>query len=309
MNNSAATPELSVVIPVCNVEPWLSQCLNSVIRQTFTAWECICVDDGSADLSGRICDNFARRDSRFRVIHQDNQGVSVARNAGMDAASGPLLAFIDPDDYIGNNYFHALVRDMRCSGAEVATASRCIIRENGKEDGFELLNWFERRVNEKYQHKMMDNNGVIDAIADGAFDCSCWGKIYCRDLWGATKFPVGVDYGEDLMVVLNVIARAKSAVYAPKAIYYYRQRHGSLVHNDLTKERLLKCFRASKAMVEHLSEHYPERRKDFEQLRFQHDINAFNSFVARGHAKKGRSLLLQMMEIRRLVEKEDDSEI
>lgn len=93
-------PELSIIVPVYNVEPYLEECLNSVLHQTFLDWECILIDDGSRDWSGYICDNYGKKDKRFKVIHQKNAGVSVARNRGIEFASAPLISFVDPDDYI-----------------------------------------------------------------------------------------------------------------------------------------------------------------------------------------------------------------
>ena len=94
------TPLISVIIPVYNVEKYLHRCLDSVIAQTYQNIEIICVDDGSIDESGRICNQYAVRDARIKVIHQENQGLSAARNRGLDAAEGEYIAFVDSDDYI-----------------------------------------------------------------------------------------------------------------------------------------------------------------------------------------------------------------
>lgn len=126
-------PALSIVLPVYNVDPYVNACLNSIVVQTFRDFECILVDDGSTDFSGVICDSWARKDSRFKVIHQENAGVSAARNVGIEAATAPFLAFIDPDDYISPNYFEALVSDLRRVGADVAVAHIRYVGENGKE--------------------------------------------------------------------------------------------------------------------------------------------------------------------------------
>ena len=154
MSGGTDTPELSIIVPVYNVDPWITQCLDSIQRQIFTAWECILVDDGSTDLSGHICDNFVRRDNRFRVIHQKNAGVSVARNTGIDAASAPLLAFIDPDDFISEKYFELLIQEMRRINADVAVSSFFEVESNGNEGGYQLINRIEQyRRNHPIQGK------------------------------------------------------------------------------------------------------------------------------------------------------------
>lgn len=100
---------VSIIIPVYNVEPYLEQCLSSVAAQSFSDWECIVVDDGSTDGSGAICDLWAKRDSRFRIVHQENAGVSAARNRGLELAQGKWINFIDSDDWVDTDYLKVMV--------------------------------------------------------------------------------------------------------------------------------------------------------------------------------------------------------
>lgn len=95
-----AQPLITVIVPVYNVEKYLRRCLDSIIRQTYQNLEILCIDDGSIDNSGEICEQYAARDARIKVIHQENQGLSTARNRGLDAAEGEYIAFVDSDDYI-----------------------------------------------------------------------------------------------------------------------------------------------------------------------------------------------------------------
>lgn len=98
-------PQISIIIPVYNVEAYLERCLNSILSQTFDDWECICIDDGSVDGSGKILDAYAKKDSRFIVIHQVNSGVSFARNVGLKRAKGDFITFVDSDDWIERNTY------------------------------------------------------------------------------------------------------------------------------------------------------------------------------------------------------------
>lgn len=123
---------LSIVLPVYNVDQYLNACLDSIAAQTFKDFECFLVDDGSTDFSGIICGSWAKKDPRFKVIHQENAGVSAARNAGIDAATAPLLAFIDPDDFISENYFSCLVGDLLATNAECSVCNFLYVLENGK---------------------------------------------------------------------------------------------------------------------------------------------------------------------------------
>ena len=295
--------ELSIVLPVFNVDPYLGDCLDSIAAQSFKDWECVLVDDGSTDFSGIICDNYSRKDSRFRVIHQENQGVSAARNAGIDAATAPLLAFIDPDDFISENFFSCLVGDLSVNGAEIAVSSSSYVTEQGVEGIYEVQNRIEQALKRRFPRRMPTNEDVVSALCWNLFSCVSWGKAFTRELWGNARFPIGIDLGEDMMTVPPVIVRAKSAVCSPEAVYFYRQRKHSLLNGTVTRERTTKDFRASGVMVERLAEHCPERRRDFERLKFQYDIGCFMSYLKSGGGAQGKqSLLFQLQEFRRLAE-------
>lgn len=294
-------PEISIVLPVYNVDLYLNACLDSIAAQTFQDWEAILVDDGSTDFSGIICNSYSRKDHRFRVIHQENAGVSAARNAGIDAATAPLLAFIDPDDFISENFFSCLVRDLSAVGAEVAVSNVYCVQENGREGIYEAKNRIESEIKRRFPHAMGTNADVVDALCKNLFACESWGKVFTRELWGNARFPTGIDLGEDMMTVPPVIVRAKAAVYSPKAMYFYRQRKRSLLNGTVTRDRTIKDFWASGIMVDRLTELCPERKQDFERLRFQYDIGCFVSFIKSGGGTPGKqSRLFQLQEFRRL---------
>lgn len=182
--------ELSIVLPVYNVAQYLPDCLNSLSAQTFTDWEAVLVDDGSTDFSGIICDSYSRKDGRFRVIHQENQGVSAARNAGIEAASAPLLSFIDPDDAISENFFSCLVGDLLDTGAEIAVSSFFYVTEQGTEGIYEVQNRIEQEVKRRFPRRMPTNEDVVSALCGNLFSCVSWGKVISRALWGNARFPV-----------------------------------------------------------------------------------------------------------------------
>lgn len=283
--------ELSIVLPVYDVDPYLNDCLDSIEGQSFKDWECILVDDGSTDFSGIICDGKSRKDNRFRVIHQENQGVSAARNAGIEAATAPLLAFIDPDDFVSENYFSCMVRDLSANGAEIAISNVCCVHENGDKGIFAKV----------MKRCVLDSAEIITAICKNTISCDAWGKVFSSALWGEARFPIKIDLSEDLETVPPVIIRAKTAVCSPESVYFYRIREQSLLHGTVSKERAVNSFRSSKTMVERLTEYFPDRRRDFEQLRFQHDSFCFMSYLkSGGGAQRKQSLLFQLQEFRHL---------
>lgn len=293
--------ELSIVLPVYNVDPYLTTCLDSIAAQSFKNWEAILVDDGSTDFSGIICDSYSRKDSRFRVIHQKNQGVSAARNAGIDAVTAPLLAFIDPDDFISKNFLSCLVGELSANGAEIAVSSFFYVTEQGTEGIHEIQNRIEWELKRRFPRLFPTNTDVINAICENLFSCVSWGKVFTRELWGNARFPVGIDLGEDMQTVPPVIAKAKAAVCCPEARYFYRQRKQSLLNGTVTRDRAIKDFQASGIMVDRLAKHCPERRRDFERLRFQYDIGCFAAFINSGGMARGKqSLLFQLQEFRRI---------
>lgn len=271
-------PELSIIIPVYNVADYIEQCLDSVINQTYTKWECILVDDGSQDWSGHICDNYAKFDSRFLVIHQDNKGVSAARNIGIKQSRGKYITFIDPDDFITTNYFDALMRKMLDVNADVAVSSFSATLENGEEGRYAFLNKWEKGIRILQGNTMSDNAAVTDALLNNVFSCVSWGKVYSKKLWGNALFPVGIDLGEDMMTVPRIIASAHSAVYVSEATYYWRQRKKSLLHGTVTQERYEKDLKASGIMCQQLSEVIPGRKSDIYALKLQYDLCCYFNF-------------------------------
>lgn len=287
-------PELSVVIPVFDVAKWLPECLDSICAQTFTEWEAILIDDGSRDFSGVICDNFSRRDSRFKVIHQENKGVSAARNRGIEAATGELLAFIDPDDFLNECYFSELVSEMQRVDADVSVCAYHYADENGGQSPiYEFIGRLDAAAKRAPDHaEMLNNEAVIKGVYNNTFSCVSWGKVFKRELWGDARFPVGVDLGEDMMTVPGVIIKANRAVCAPKAIYYYRLRKKSLLHGTVSEERYLKDLAASSAMLEQLCEHSPENRDKFQFLKLQYDVGCLVNYLKTNPEKaRGRSKL------------------
>lgn len=287
-----STPQLSIVLPVYNVDRWLNQCLDSIQQQTFQNWEALLIDDGSTDFSGIIAENYARKDSRFRVIRQENRGVSAARNAGIEAATGDLLSFIDPDDLVSRNCFQALISAMRRIDADVSVCAHHYIDEHGNSNPvYEFIAKRDIAVKGFPEFaEMLNNEAVVNGVYNNIFSCVSWGKVFKRELWDHARFPVDVDLGEDMMTVPGVIIKASRAVCVPEAIYYYRQRKKSLLHGTVNEERYLKDLAASSAMLEQLCEHSPENRDSFQSLKLLYDFGCFSNYL-QANPKEARSWL------------------
>lgn len=211
-------PEISIIIPVYKTEEYLAKCLDSVLAQTFPDFECILVEDGSPDSCGKVCDEYAEKDSRTKVIHQVNSGVAKARNIGLDNASGRWIMFVDSDDWIEPNLLELAIR---------AT----------KEHNVDIVQWnYIPFGTEKYILK-------YEPVKEGWLDYSekkplpwwmgmCWSRLYSADLINkySLRFPVNIRLCEDTLFSYSAIAYAKKIWCTDKKMYHYLCREDSALH-------------------------------------------------------------------------------
>lgn len=175
------SPLISIIIPVYNVAPFLSQCIQSVLDQTYTHLEVIIVDDGSTDESPAICDKFAKLDTRIKVIHKKNGGQSDARNAGLDIASGDLIGFVDSDDWIENDMYETLYNLLSKYQADISACAHYI------EYGTKIKAAFESKEIITFNHK----DAMMALIKDKIIRNYVWEKLYKRELFNNLRFPMG----------------------------------------------------------------------------------------------------------------------
>ena len=215
-------PLISVIVPVYNVSPWLNRCIESVVNQTYKALEIILVDDGSTDDSGLMCDVWAEKDKRIRVIHKVNGGLSDARNAGIEAANGAYLAFVDSDDWLDLTMIDTMYLAIMNYDADMAVC------------GF-FLAYDERNVR-KYpctgKIYVLNNQEAFEAAARRSYpagDPAAWNKLYARHLWDNVRFPVGKVF-EDLYVRSRLYAQCRRIAVVDKELCFYYQRENSISH-------------------------------------------------------------------------------
>lgn len=239
-------PKVSVVIPVYNVEAYLKRCVDSVIGQTYQNIEIVLVDDGSTDSSGKICDEYRENCDRVRVVHQENGGVSLARNTGVDTASGDYVVFVDSDDYAMPTYVEYLVGLALEFDAELAMCGHTVICEDGKR-----LNY------------VSDFRGVYDKkdcqekiLYQEVLGTSPWGKIYAKRLFEKVRFPAGRLY-EDAATVYLFVDEANKIAVGGKPQYYYMVRQNSIVTKTFSRSKLDLLW-ATDNMAEYLENKYPE---------------------------------------------------
>lgn len=225
-------PKFSLIVSAYKVEPYLRACLDSFRNQSFVDWEAICVDDGSPDGSGKILDEFAEKDVRFKVIHQQNRGVSAARNAGLEAASGEWLWFIDGDDMIVPRALQCLAEAIE----DVGDSNLHVLTFGCESISGEMRPQSEGRIiSSRYYDKFQRNIG-------GNFFSAAWSKLFRRSSLGNLRFW-DCRYNEDAAFVIEYTFRGKGWLILDAALYSYRKRPGSTTCSRLSKESMALIFK------------------------------------------------------------------
>lgn len=221
---------ISVIVPIYRVEKFLPQCIESVLNQTFTDFELILVDDGSPDRCPAICDEAAERDARVRVIHQANQGLSAARNAGIEAARGAWLSFVDSDDFLAPDFL-ATLHDaaVRAGGADCALCGVQLTDEAGQKIGQPL----------SVADGVRTGRSILETLcrAPEAPYLVAWNKLYRRDVFQTLRYPVGRQ-NEDTYLAVELFDTVQTVICVSKPMYFYRQRVDSFMHTAVTTRNL-----------------------------------------------------------------------
>jgi glycosyltransferase involved in cell wall biosynthesis len=219
---------VSVIVPIYNTKAWLPQCVQSILDQDFAEpYEILLIDDGSTDGSAQICDSFAKRDARVRVIHQENQGLSAARNAGMDAAIGRYYAFVDSDDVLCPGYLSQMYRACEVNDAYMAV---CAV-EDINEDGTPLT---PPRFSMPTQAGVFCGKDLLNGFyaPNGTYYTVAWNKLYRADIWKLLHYPEGRLH-EDDFVAHRLFWRCDKVVCLDKRLYCYRLRNGSICRSAM----------------------------------------------------------------------------
>ena len=214
---------VSVIVPVYNAEKYLRRCIDSVLSQTFKDFELILVDDGSKDNCPGICDEYALKDARIRVIHQDNQGVSAARNAGLDAIKGDYVMFVDADDYVRREYIAGLL------DAVIKNPAVDLVVEGITFDCGELVE--ENSIKEEIVCTLKEFKEQFDFFYKLHLVNSVCAKFYKRNLLFGLRFDNDVPMGEDLLFNLSYYSKCSRIMFTPSLGYiYYAINSSSAMH-------------------------------------------------------------------------------
>lgn len=253
MNNH---PQISVIVPVYNAEIYLTQCIDSILKQDFTDFELLLINDGSKDQSGVICDEYAKNDKRIKVFHKKNGGVSSARNLGIDEAQGEYIAFIDSDDYIDSNYISTLTSstaDLVVTGCKILGKNKCIKTEYA------------------YQNSILDTKKDIANCLSQTLNQSPfwapWCKLFKREIIKrhAIYFNMQIRQSEDSIFLQTYLSYCNTIILKSGTAYNYITETGSIYKRVLSEEEYLYHMRMIYQAYNNITKYFKFRCISFEQ--------------------------------------------
>lgn len=219
MNNEI----ISIVVPVYNVEKYLKECIDSILNQTYVKLEIILVDDGSTDSSGKICDEYLKKDNRIKVFHKLNGGLSDARNYGIKHANGKYIQFTDSDDFLDKDMIKILYNNAKENNSDVSICSFYTLK-----DGIKF-------TDATHKNKIFSRDEAIKAsLLDKEIRNYAWNKLYKKSIFETIEYPKGKLF-EDILTMPKIFLQSSCISLVDIPLYYYRQRNDSIIHKK-TKE-------------------------------------------------------------------------
>lgn len=267
-------PEISIVVPVYNIQEYIRECIESILAQSFRDFELILVDDGSKDLSGKICDEYLDKDNRIKVIHKENGGLSDARNVGMDGAKGNYLTFIDGDDAVSPLYLEILYTTLKEQNADLVQGSF-----TRKKESLVLRSDIKKIIcleNKEAIHDYLHRKGLY---------VSACAKIYRRELFEHINFPVG-KLNEDNFTTYKIIAKSARCVVIDQPIYWHRINKNSITRSSFRRQKL-EILQVPEEMRIFLRDKDTESlQQDIDYYEFRLKLSVYNRLLAQTSAKE-----------------------
>lgn len=241
---------LTVIVPVYNVEKYLDKCIESIVNQTYQQLEIVLVDDGSTDSSLNICNKWANRDSRIKVIHKENGGLSSARNAGIKLATGDLYTFVDSDDFIELNMYEIMIAALIETKKDIACCGRIVDLWGQKEkEEFAIK---EQRVFSKKE-------AIKEILLLKDIDVSACDKIYRKEIFKDIIYPEG-KISEDAAIIFDILEKTNGIVHVGRSFYHYIFRKNSISKSQYTHKRY-DSYMNYKNTYKFIHDFYPELKR------------------------------------------------
>lgn len=248
--------KISVIIPIYKVEKYLEECIISVVNQDYKNLEIILVDDGSPDLCPTICDEWEKKDSRIKVIHKSNGGLSDARNRGIDLATGDFIGFVDSDDVIKTSMFSNLLKVCKKYKVDIACCGRILFND-------------KTTLGEKFgsEEKVYTTEEALKSSLIGQHvDVAAWDKLYKRDLFKTIRFPVG-EINEDTAIYYKLLDKSGKIAHTGTYEYYYRCRAGSITQTSYRIIDRVNIFKHLDDLGQFIEKYYPSANEAFYEYR------------------------------------------
>lgn len=239
--------KISIIVPVYKVENYINRCVSSLLGQTYGNIEIILVDDGSPDKCPQICDKWREKDSRIKVVHKKNGGLSDARNVGLKYATGEYICFVDSDDWVADTFVEKLYRMICNSGVQISAIG---IQEMCEE---EIKT--ERQENSDI-YIYIGEQAIKELFSNETYANYAWNKMYRRRLFDGITYPVGRKM-EDLGTTYKLIIKAENIAYSSEKLYYYFQRENSILHT-VDREFYVDKLSLSLERYKEIDKHYPD---------------------------------------------------
>ena len=263
--------KISVIVPIYNVEKYLERCLESIVHQSYKNLEIILVNDGSKDNSLMICEEYKKQDERIIIINKKNGGASSARNEGLKIATGDYISFIDSDDYIEEDMYEILVRNLIENDADISVS--------GVKDIIENIDGSQTIIKDTFNgERILETVNSIEAMRKyflGSW--APWDKIYKREIHKDLFFPEG-EINEDEAIVLEVLKKAKKIVYDNKSFYNYIKRDSSVTASCFN-ERKMDWYKNCKKNLEIVENEFIELREVAEKRLLSSILWSFNGMI------------------------------
>lgn len=231
-------PLISIIVPCYKVEKYLPKCIDSIINQSYTNLEIFLIDDGSPDSCGIICDNYSKKDSRIKVIHKSNGGLSDARNVAIDKMTGEYVVFVDSDDYIAPTHIEGLYKMIQYHKAEISINSFTTFYDG-------LIPHPHSKPTKEYVYTGLEATERM--FYQDMFDNSAWGKMYKSSLFNNIRYPKGLLY-EDLPTTYRLMLKASKVIYNNNETYYYLLRSDSIERSKFSSEKLNSALKLMELM-------------------------------------------------------------
>ena len=275
---------ISIIVPVYKVEKYLRRCIDSILAQTYQNIEVLLIDDGSPDNSGEICDEYAERDSRVRVFHKPNDGVSSARNLGLKEAKGQYIGFVDADDYIDKSMYEVLLNNFLQEQADISICSYNQEDKNGV---------FHKHWPREDYLTITGDRQIECLISNQYYTCSCWDRLFKKELLHGFQFDESKKVYEDLLFLYEVAKKSSATVFTSVPLYYYCNNDGTSVARSFFDDRKMDIINVSQYILDDITASKPSMKRVAKREFVRNNIMCASLAKAAGYSNQENIKLIQ----------------